>query len=336
MKVDCMIRDFGTLADGTVIQEITLKKGPLEAAVLTYGAIIRDLKFNGRSVVLGFEDLESYLVQSPALGAMIGRSVGRIANAQVSIDGTAYQLEANDGEHHLHGGTKGFSNRVWSLEQHDKGGVLLKYVSEDGEGGYPGQVETLVRYTLTGSGALRMKCTATTDKPTLVDLAQHCYFNLDGSRTIFDHHLEIAADAYLPVDDDGLPTGEIRNVAWTPYDFRDGRKLRRKSGEEEVIFNHNFCLADTPRSEVEFAAALEDPAGDCRLEVWTTEPGLQLNDGARLNIAVPGLGGQTYGPYAGLCLQPQHWPDSANHGNFANVFLRPGQIYTHVSEFRFS
>lgn len=331
-----MIRDFGTLADGTVVQEITLKKGPLEAAVLTYGAIIRDLKFNGRSVVLGFDDLESYVAHGAYFGAVPGRCANRISNATVTIDGTTYRLGANENGNQLHGGKTGFASRVWSLEQHDKGSVLLKYVSEDGEEGYPGRVEALVRYTLTGTGAVRVKFSATTDKSTIVNLTQHSYFNLDGSPDILDHTVEIVADTYLPVDEAGLPTGEIRQVAWTPYDFLEGRRLRRKPGEEGVIFDHNFCLADAPRDEVEFAAAVEDRSGNCRMELWTTEPGLQLYDGSKVDVPVPGLEGRIYGPNAGLCLEPQRWPDSANHDNFTNVLLRPGETYTHVSEFRFT
>lgn len=331
-----MVRDFGTLPDGTVVQEVTLKKGPLEASVLTLGAIIRDLKFNGHSVVLGFEDLQSYLDHSPCFGAVPGRCANRISGACFTLDGTEYKLTANENGNQLHGGAGGFANRVWSLERHDKGSVLLKYVSEDGEEGYPGRVEALVRYTLTGAGALRVKMTATTDRPTIVNLTQHSYFNLDGSPDVLGHSVEIAAESFLPVDENGLPTGEIRKAAWTPHDFQNGRKLKRKAGEEEVIFDHNFCLADAPRPAVEFAAALEDPAGDCRMELWTTEPGVQLYDGYKLDVPVPGLDGRTYGTCAGVCLEPQRWPDSPNHENFTDAVLRPGETYTHISEFRFS
>jgi aldose 1-epimerase len=331
-----MIREFGKLADGSVVHEISLKKGALEAAVLTYGAVIRDLRFNDRSVVLGFEDLKSYVDHSPFFGAVPGRCANRISNATATIDGKVFKLDPNEGSHQLHGGLQGFSSRIWSLEQSDKGSVLLKYVSADGEEGYPGTVEALCRYTLTGTGALRVKLTATTDKPTLVNLTQHSYFNLDGSQDILGHNLEIAADAYLPVDGDFIPTGEVRNVAWTPYDFREGKKLRRKATEGDVIYDHNFCLSRTVRDRVEFAAALEDSAGDCRMELWTTEPGLQLYDGYKLDIPVPGLGGRNYGPHAGVCLEPQRWPDATNHGGFPNVVLRPGETYSHVSEFRFS
>lgn len=332
-----MISEFGVLPSGETVQEITLKKGPLEASVLTFGAIIRDLKVDGQSVVLGFEDLESYLDHSPYFGAVAGRCANRIAGARMTIDGEDHALDVNErGRHQLHGGSVGFSRRIWQVEQSDKASVLLKLVSEDGDMGYPGRVEVLLRYTLTGAGALRLKITATTDKATPVNLTQHSYFNLDGSDTILDHTLEIAADRYLPVDEDLIPTGEVRKVAWTPYDFQDGRKLRRRPGEETVVFDHNFCLSDAPRENVEFAAALEDAAGERRMEVWTTEPGLQLFDAGGIDVAVPGLQGKRYGPHAGLCLEAQRWPDSVNKDGFTSVLLRPSETYSHVTEFRFS
>ncbi|CTQ65224.1 aldose epimerase family protein [Roseibium alexandrii] len=331
-----MIQEFGVLPDGTSVEEITLKKGDLEASVLTFGAIIRDLKFAGQSVVLGFDNLQDYLDHSPYFGAIVGRCANRIANGKIAIDGRAYQLDQNDNSHHLHGGSKGFSRRNWQIEQSDKASVLLKLVSEDGDMGYPGRVEALVRYTLTGSGALRVKLSATADQTTPVNLAQHSYFNLDGSDTILDHQLEIAAETYVPVEDHLIPIGQIRSVAWTPYDFQDGRRLRRKSGEEAVIYDHNFCLSDAPRDTVEFAAALEDKSGDRRMEVWTTEPGLQLYDGGKIDVPVPGLAGKNYGAHAGLCLEAQRWPDSVNQKTFTDVLLRPDASYNQVTEFRFS
>ncbi|EEE46449.1 aldose epimerase family protein [Roseibium alexandrii] len=331
-----MIQEFGVLPDGKSVEEITLKKGDLEASVLTFGAIIRDLKFAGQSVVLGFDNLQDYLDHSPYFGAIVGRCANRIANGKIAIDGRAYHLDQNDNGHHLHGGSKGFSQRNWQIEQSDKASVLLKLVSEDEDMGYPGRVEALVRYTLTGSGALRVKLSATTDQTTPVNLSQHSYFNLDGSNTILDHQLEIAAETYVPVEDHLIPTGQIRSVAWTPYDFQDGRRLRRKSGEEAVIYDHNFCLSDAPRDTVEFAAALEDKSGDRRMEVWTTEPGLQLYDGGKIDVPVPGLAGKNYGAHAGLCLEAQRWPDSVNQKTFTDVLLRPHASYNQVTEFRFS
>ncbi|MEM9633192.1 MAG: aldose epimerase family protein [Pseudomonadota bacterium] len=332
-----MINEFGVLPDGTKVQEITLKKGVLEASVLTLGAIIRDLKVDGQSVVLGFEDLQSYLDHSPYFGAMIGRCANRTAGGTLTIDGEEHQLDLNENSgNHLHGGALGFSRRIWQVEQSDKASVLLKLVSEDGDMGYPGRVETLVRYTLTGTGALRVKISATTDKTTPVNLTQHSYFNLDGSDTILDHTLEIAADSYLPVNDLLIPTGEIRKVSWTPYDFQDGRKLRRKAGEENVVYDHNFCLAEEPRPAVEFAAALESGDGERRMEVWTTEPGLQLYDATNMTVSAPGLNGRKYGSHAGLCLEAQRWPDGFHHSGFPQVLLKPSQTYSHVTEFRFS
>ncbi|PVB60252.1 aldose epimerase family protein [Labrenzia sp. 011] len=332
-----MIREFGVLPDGTTVQEVTLKKGALEASVLTFGAIIRDLKVDGQSVVLGFEDLQGYLDHPRFFGAIAGRCANRIAGGSLTIDETSYQLDRNEGGiNHLHGGSEGFFNRVWQIEQHDKASVLLKLVSDDGDMGYPGRVEVLLRYTLTGTGALRVKITAVTDRTTPVNLTQHSYFNLDGSSTILDHTLEIAAETYLPVDDRLIPTGEIRKVEWTPYDFQNGRRLRRNPGEENVIFDHNFCLAPQARETVQFAAALEDGAGERRMEVWTTEPGLQLYDAGRLDVPAPGLGGKRYGPHAGLCLEAQRWPDSVNREGFTTVLLRPSETYSHVTEFRFS
>ncbi|MEP3279485.1 MAG: aldose epimerase family protein [Stappiaceae bacterium] len=328
---------FGTLGDGTEIAAVTLKKGRLEARVITYGAIIADLKLDGRSIVLGFDNLESYLTHSPYFGAVPGRYANRINEGRFSIDGEAFQVTKNQqNTHHLHGGAKGFGKSVWTIEQSDKSSVLLKYVSADGEEGYPGQVEALCRYTLTGANALRVRLTATTDRPTLVNLTQHSYFNLDGGPDILDHTVEVAAERYLPVNAELIPTGEMRNVEWTPYDFQDGRNVRRKSGEENVIFDHNFCLAEQPRSELSFAAAVEGAESDTRMELWTTEPGVQFYDGKKVDVSVPGLNGTQYGPHAGLCLEPQRWPDSPNHDTFTDSILRPGETYVHVSEFRFS
>ena len=328
---------FGNLADGTAVHEVNLKKGRLEAWIITYGAVVRDLQVDGKSVVLGFDNLEDYLNHSPYFGAVVGRCANRISYGKFKLDGQDIQLSKNlQDKHHLHGGFKGLGKSVWELEQFDENSVLLKLVSPDGDEGYPGKVTTYCRYTLTGSGALRVKLTATTDKPTIVNLTQHSYFNLDDSPDINDHNVEIAAGQYLPVNEDFIPSGEIRNVEWTPYDFQSGRKIRRSSGEEDVIFDNNFCLSQKLRDKPEFAAAVYGADGDTNMEVWTTEPGVQLYDGYKINVSVPGLHGKKYGARAGLCLEPQRWPDSPNHDNFAGAVLRPEETYTHISEFRFS
>ena len=327
---------FGRLDDGTEVHECLIAAGDLEARIITYGAAVRQLRFAGRDVVLGLNSLDDYLKYSPHMGAIAGRYANRIAKGRCEVDGTPIQLSCNEGVNHLHGGVRGFGKRVWSLEQHDKRSVLLKYVSEDGEEGYPGRVEALCRYTLTGSGALRVKLTATTDAPTQVNLAHHSYFNLGDSADVLDHSVEIAAERYLPIDAAGIPTGDIHKVDWTPYDFCEGRRIRRKASEAGVVFDHNFCLADAPRGTLEFAAGVDAPDGDIRMEVWTTEPGIQFYDGYKLNVPVAGLGGCRYGPHAGFCLEPQRWPDSPNHEGFAGAVLRPGEIYAHVTEYRFA
>ncbi|MTH97497.1 aldose epimerase family protein [Roseibium sp. RKSG952] len=331
-----MIREFGLLPDGRPVQEITLKKGPLEARVLTFGAIIRDLRFNGCPVVLGYDTLDAYMADTDHVGAIVGRCANRIAGGKLKIDEQHHQLDLNEnGTTHLHGGRGGFSRQIWNLEQSDKASVLLKLVSEDGDQGYPGRIETLVRYTLTGAGALRVKITATTDKTTPVNLTQKCYFNLDQSDTVLGHSLEIAADSYLPVDSDKIPTGEIRNVAWTPLDFQDGRSIG-KAGRMADPIDHCFCLAPSRRDAVEFAAALESSGGDSRMEVWTTEPGLQVYDAAGFSNPAIGLAGKPYKAHGGLCLDTQAWPDAVNHAGFPTVLLRPEENYTHATEFRFA
>lgn len=316
---------FGTLEDGTEIEEVVLKKGALEAKVLTYGAVLRELKFNGQSVVLGYPDIEGYVGDPNYIGAVVGRCANRITDGKAVIDGKFHQLSKNkENKNHQHGGGRGFSKRVWSVEQSDKASVLLKLVSEAGDEGYPGTLTALVRYTLTGSGALRVKMTAETDQPTLVNLTQHSYFNLDGHPTIENHRLEIPADRYLPLNEELVPTGEIRNVAWTPYDFQDGGRI-----DPKMDYDINYCLSDEPREQVEFSAALEDAGGDRRMEVWTTEPGLQIYD-------ANGLHSEMFGKKAGICLEAQRWPDAINKDWASTVILRPGETYSHVTEFRFS
>ena len=328
---------FGNLPDGSAVHEVKLKKGRLEAWVLTYGAIIRDLQLDGKTVVLGFDNLDGYLHHSPYFGTIVGRCANRINQGKFELDGKEIQLSTNLQEkHHLHGGYKGLAKSVWEIEQYDENSILLKLDSPDGDEGYPGNVTAYCRYTLTGTGAMRVKLTATTDKPTIINLTQHSYFNLDNSSDINDHNVEISAGQYLPVNDDFIPTGEIRNVEWTPYDFQRGRKIRRKPTEEDIIFDNNFCLADSPREKPEFAASVTGSESDTSLELWTTEPGVQLYDGYKLAVKVPGLNGKMYKTRAGLCLEPQRWPDSPNHPEFAGAILRPDETYTHISEFRFS
>jgi len=331
------IRAFGTLDDGTPVQEFTISAGNLEAKVLNYGAVVRDLRVSGRPVVLGLERLEDYLQHSPYFGAIAGRYANRIAHGRFSLDGHQYQLSLNQkNRHHLHGGFRGFSRRVWQLVELHDDAVLLAITAKNGDEGYPGRVEVTCRYRLTPSGALQVGLQGTTDTPTLLNLAHHSYFNLDDADDVLDHRLQIAAERYIPVDAEAIPTGEIAAVTGTPFDFRNMRPIRW-SDDDRVHYDHNFCIGPTiaPSEEQRFAAALEGPVSGLRMEVWTTEPGLQFYDGYMLDVPVPGLEGRRYGVSAGLCLEPQRWPDSPNHVDFTNAVLRPGETYRQITEYRF-
>lgn len=328
-------RLFGTLPDGAPVRCFTIAQGNISAEILTYGAIIRDLKVGGRSVVLGFEDLADYLAHSPYFGAIAGRHANRIARGCFDIDGARFQLELNEnGRHHLHGGSSGFGRRNWSIADRGPAHVELALVSPDGEGGYPGRVEARCRYEVGAGGVFRISLSAETDRPTLANLAAHSYFNLDGTPNILGHRLEIAADGYLPVDEEAIPTGEIRPVAGTPFDFR----VMRVIGADGPATNHdhNFCLAGAPVAEPRRIARLEGALSGLAMEIATTEPGLQFYDGYKLDVPVPGLDGRSYGARAGLCLEPQRWPDSPNHAGFAGAVLRPGEHYRQITEYRFS
>lgn len=330
------VSQFGQLADGTPVERVAIARGELSAAIMTIGAAITDLRVGGRNVVLGFDDLASYLAHSPYFGVIAGRHANRIAGGRFRLDGEEVQLDRNErGRNHLHGGANGFSRRLWALRETGPAHVVMALVSEDGEAGYPGRVEATARYELPKAGdRLRIVLEVVTDRPTLVNLATHSYFNLDGSDDIGGHLLRIEADAYLPVDDEAIPTGEVRPVAGTPFDFR---RLRRIDAEGVCVsYDHNFCLSTVPMGEPRPVARVVGQGSGLVMDVLTTEPGLQVYDGGKLAVPCPGLDGRRYGPRAGLCLEPQRWPDSPNHRHFAGAVLRPGELYRQVTEYRFS
>lgn len=329
-------RPFGVLADGTAVEEASLALGPFEAKVISYGAVIRDLRLNGRSLVLGLNTIEDYVAHSPHFGAVPGRYANRIAGGRFKLDGKTYQLTQNENQNHLHGGKPGFSRRVWRIVEAGADTILLSLVAEDGEQGYPGRVEAFCRYRLLPPSTLSVEFTGTTDKPTIFNLAQHSYFNLDGGADILDHRMMIPAERYLPVDSQSIPTGEIAPVADTPFDFRQSRPIRREFNGQRFTYDHNFCLGIAPYSTPRLAAAMEGPQSGLRLEVWSTEPGVQFYDGFKINVPVAGLDGKTYGPSAGLCLETQRWPDSPNHPDFTSAVLRPGETYRALTEYRFT
>ncbi|MFN4009232.1 MAG: aldose epimerase family protein [Pannonibacter sp.] len=325
-----MIRPFGTL-HGIAVDEVTLRAGSLQASILTYGATLRDLRLAGRPLVLGLNTLDDYVAHGAYFGALCGRYANRIAGGHFELDGTAHQVTCNERNRtHLHGGATGFDKRIWTVEELTANSLLLSLVSPDGEEGYPGTVTLKARFSLLPSAVLSLSITAVTDAPTLVNIAHHSYFNLDGSADVLAHRLQVLADHYLPVDSQSIPTGEIALVAGTDFDFR---ALRPVGGP--CRYDHNFCLAASPCTEPQLAAVLEGATSGVSMELWTTEPGLQVYDASGLGLPFDGLDGRRFGPHAGLCLEPQRWPDSPHRPAFAGARLAPGEIYHQYTEFRF-
>ncbi|MFE2281060.1 aldose epimerase family protein [Streptomyces sp. NPDC059454] len=334
---------FGRLADGTKVHSWSLENGGTRMKVLSYGGIVRALEIPDRrgrytNVSLGFDTLEEYVASSPYFGALIGRYGNRIDKGRFTLDGTTYQLSVNDGENSLHGGSQGFDKRVWDVEPFTRGsdvGLYLYYTSVDGEMGYPGTLRTKVTYTLTRNGDWRVDYEATTDKATVVNLTSHVYWNLagEGSGSIYDHELSIAASRYTPVDSGLIPTGELARVAATPFDFRRAKPIGRdiRTAHQQVLygqgFDHNWVLDKGVTSRPEQVALLRDPSSGRTLRIATNEPGLQFYSGNFLDGTLVGTGGRVYRQGDGLCLETQHFPDSPNQPSFPSTVLRPGQTY---------
>ncbi len=335
------ITRFGRLPDGALVEEIRLVAGRLEARLLTWGAVLRDLivpdrRGQPRRVVLGLETMADYLAHSPNFGAVCGRVANRIGWARFQLDGREYRLDANLGVHTLHGGRDGFSRRLWRIERVLEGSVTLGLVSEDGEMGFPGTLRAFATYALEPPAALRVTLEATTDAPTVVNLAPHPYFVLDDSPDVLDHCLTVNAAHYLPTDADLVPTGEIRPVEGTRFDFRAGRRLGEADAERQghdvtlVVRRAGATTAPQP------VARLESASGDLSLTVLTTEPAIQLYDASSLSLPVAGLGGRRYGPRAGLAIEPQGFPDAPNHLHFPSIVLRPGERRRQETVFAFA
>jgi aldose 1-epimerase len=341
---------FGTLDDGTPIHEAVLRSaGGAEARVMEWGAVLRDLVVplpdGGRQrVVIGFPDFASYPKHSPHMGAIAGRFANRIGGGRFVLDGVEYQTPLNqEGRHSLHGGGKGFGKRPWTLVHHDEASATLALVSADGDAGYPGTLEVFCRYGLTGAATLRIELSATTDAPTIVNLAHHSYFKLDDAPDILDHEFEVRANLITPVDADLIPDGSVASVAGTPFDFRKARPIRFANPDgSRFWYDHNYLLRRDRREpvaatglELAHAATLRSRRSGLVMEVWTTEPALQVYDGFKLDTPVAGLDGVRYGACAGIALEPQHVPDSPNLPHFPSTVLRPGEVYRQISEFRF-
>jgi aldose 1-epimerase len=343
---------FGSLPDGTALELFTLRNpSGMEVSVTNYGGIITSLKVPDRDgklddVTLGYDSIDGYLESSPYFGAIIGRYGNRIAKAQFELDGTTYELPANDGPNTLHGGEKGFDKVAWQAEPFEREGergVVFTYTSPDGEQGFPGTLTNRVTYTLTDGNELAFDYRATTDKPTVVNLTQHAYFNLagDGSGDVLGHELTINAGRYTPVDSTLIPTGKLASVEGTPFDFRKKTPIgARINTEHEQIelgrgYDHNFVL-DRQDDGLVLAARVEEPETGRVMEVHTTEPGIQFYSGNFLDGSITGKSGHVYAHRTGFCLETQHYPDSPNQPSFPSTRLNPGEEYTSRTVYTFT
>ncbi|MGP3957216.1 aldose epimerase family protein [Nonomuraea sp. 3N208] len=308
---------FGTLPSGEQIEQVELSSGRLRAEVLTLGAIVRSLEVSGRNVVLGLDSVEDYLTRSRYFGAVVGRYGNRIANGRFTLDGVEYRLPINNGVNSLHGGTEGFDRKVWTVQDRSVDSVTLTLTSPDGDQGYPGTLTAQVTYTL-ADDALRIDYAIETDAPTVVNLTNHSYFNLAGAGDVRDHVVRIEAEHYLPVDEHKIPTGELAPVKGTPFDFTEPHAVAERY---DGGYDHCFVLG----------GGMQVTAGGLTMEVTTTEPGVQFYTGSMLDgVATP------YGPFAGLCLETQHYPDSPNQAHFPSTVLRPGERRTSTTTYRFT
>lgn len=329
---------FGVMPTGESVERVILTGGGLTASILTFGAVLQDLRLEGHDgpLVLGFDDLGSYLDHSPYFGATPGRCANRIADGRFTLEGVDYQLELNErGVTHLHGGSDGMGRRNWTILDLAADHVTMEIVDPDGRAGYPGTTRTTAAFALKPDGVFSVVYETVTDKPTIANVCHHAYFNLDGRQDILGHDLMIAAGHYTPVDDRLIPTGEIKKVDQTAFDFREMRPIRLDIDGAQFPYDHNFCLSSARTGKRSVALARSINSG-VSLEVLTTEPGVQFYAGVYLDVAVPGLEGHIYGPYAGFCLETQIWPDAVNHPDFPNGILRPGEVLRQETDYVFS
>lgn len=313
--------------------------------VINYGGIITsilapDREGNLADVVLGFNTLDQYLAENPFIGTLIGRYGNRIANGRFVLNGEEYRLAVNDGAHHLHGGGSGFHKVLWQAREVRKAeGVRVKltYLAKDGEEGYPGNLATTVTYLLTKENALVIDYTATTDRPTVVNLTQHSYFNLqgEGCGDILDHEIMINASHYTEVDEGLIPTGRLVPVEGSAFDFTKCKRIAADLEKVGIGYDHNYVL-DHPPAELGLAAKVREAKSGRVLEVFTTEPGMQFYTGNFLDGTLTGKSGRKYTKHSGFCLETQHFPDSPNHPEFPSTTLNPGEVYRQTTIYKFS
>ena len=334
------VKEFGSLPDGCIVRRYDLSgAGGLEITVLNYGATLQAVRFGGRDVILGFDTLDDYRENNHSYqGATIGRYANRIADGRFALDGKTYTLGLNEHDvEHLHGGFSGFDCKLWAAQVLSDGGepsVRFTCTAEDGEEGYPGWLETAVIFTVTAGNALTIRYEARTDAPTVLNLTNHAYFNLNGfdGADVRDTVLQIEADRYMPVDDKLIPTGELAPVEGTPFDFRAAKAIGRDFSSGLQGYDHNFVLCGEG-----FRRALTavSPHTGIRMECWTDQPGVQLYTAGALEEET-GKGGKPMGHFQAFCAETQHFPDSPNHPEYPSVVLRPGEVFTSVTEYRFS
>ncbi len=346
------LRDlFGHLPDGTAVERFRLRGADgFEAAIITHGAAVQALHVPDRTgrladVVLGHEELAPYVETRRFFGATIGRYANRIAGGAFTLDGARYTMAANNGPNTLHGGVEGFDRKNWQVVSADAGAVTLACVSPDGEEGFPGTVTARLTYALTGPRELTLSFEATTDRTTVVNLTHHGFFNLAGVETggdVLDHVLTLPAAAYLPVDATAIPLAGPAPVAGTPFDFRTPTAIgARIRGDHEQLrlgrgYDHNWCLGEGRAAAPVLAARVEHPGSGRVMELLTDQPGLQFYSGNFLDGTAAGKFGRLHRQSDAFCLEPQFWPDTPNRADFPSCRLEPGEVWRHVSVYRFS
>ena len=330
--------NLGTMPDGETVYRADIHHGRLSASIITFGASLQALHLapHRHSLVLGFPDLDASL-ENPYFGAMVGRVANRLANGRFILDGQTVETDKNEnGIQTLHGGRNGISSRNWKVMAHDGASVTLAITDKPVHAGFPGDCAITCTYSLESDATLKIEAKAITNQDTVCNIVHHSYFNLSSSPSAIGHEIKINADHYLPVDTNLIPTGEVRNVEGTDFDFR---KTGLLTGNTARVLDHNFCLngkASAEEKTPSHACMLRSPETGISMEILTTQPGIQVYAGAGIASTKPGHGGEKYGSFSGIALEPQHWPDAPNHPAFPDITLRRGETRREISLFRFS
>lgn len=345
---------FGKLPDGQAVEAVTLRNAQgVSATVITYGATLQSMILPDRAgkradVALGYPSLDGYLVKSEYFGSTVGRFANRIAQGRFTLDGKSYQTPVNNNGNSLHGGDRGFDKVLWrvtDVKRGERASVTLRYVSREGDQGYPGTLTVDATYALSDSSELTIEYTATSDRPTLCNVTNHAYWNLAGEGApagAMSHRLTLAAQQYTPVNETLIPTGELRSVAGTAFDFREPRAIGARVRDAEDVqirygrgYDHNFVVARDVAREPRFVARVEDPDSGRSFELWSNQPGVQFYSGNFLDGTVVGKSGRSYRQGDALVLEPQLFPDAPNQPKFLSARLAPGETYRNVIVYRF-